>query len=218
MTAKIRFNTGDSVVVKPNVKDPDTGTDIGGSQGRICEIDNEGLVAVEWDSVTLKNLSASSIAKSEKEGLDWTTMYLDGPELVAASARDTEEDVAEAIRELSKEHAWDDLGEEGKRIATVLAGVDPDDDWEAKNAWRTHLGMVLSCPLQASVAEFQETGPLKEGDEVRVEGINDVDDTYGVLVDARVGRRKYVFPLCDLKPADQHSPNHQPLQDYATWC
>lgn len=215
MTAKIRFNIGDSVVVKPNAKDPDTGMNIGGLHGRICEIDKEGLVDVEWDSVTLENLPAAAITESEEEGLDWTRMYLDGSELHPATPRDAKEDVAETIRKLSKEHAWDDLGEEGKRIAVVLAGVDPDDDWEAMNAWQEHLGKVLDFPFQASVAEFQENGPLNQGDEVRVEGINDADDMYGVLANVRIERRKYVFPVCDLKAVDQDSPNRQPVQDYA---
>jgi len=33
----------------------------------------------------------------------------------------------------------------------------------------------------------------------------------------RVGHRKYVFPLCDLKAVDENSPNFQLTDDYAIW-
>jgi hypothetical protein len=131
--------------------------------------------------------------------------------------RDTEEDVIQAIGELAREHAWSYLGEEGKRIGKVLAGVDEDDEMGALDAWEEHLSKSLAFPFEAKVAEYQERGPLQVGDRVKVTGITLVDDLYGGVVDLRRGRRTYAFPLCDLEVTDKHSPNYQIVGDYAVW-
>jgi hypothetical protein len=53
-----RWTIGEAVVVKPGVKDPDTGEDLSGWQGRISAISAEEtpLLTIQWDSVTLKGL------------------------------------------------------------------------------------------------------------------------------------------------------------------
>lgn len=67
------------------------------------------------------------------------------------------------------------------------------------------------------MTEWQERGPLQGGDLVNVVGIRDIEDLYGILVDLRVGHRKYVFPLCDLIAVDENSLNYQLTDDYAVW-
>jgi hypothetical protein len=216
------FKEGDSVVVKPGIVDPDFGTEIGGWQGRILGIgpDREDTVLIGWDSITLKAMPGSVIEQSEEQGLDWTKMYLDAQEVELTTPRDTEEDVIQAISELARKHAWSCLGEQGKRIGKVLAGVDEDDEDDemgALDAWEEHLSKSLAFPFEAKVAEYQERGPLQAGDRVKVTGIGLVDDLYGIIVDLRRGRRKYAFPLCDLKVTDENSPNYQIVRDYAVW-
>ncbi len=69
MPEKIDFKVGDSVIVKAGVLDPDLGTDIGGWQGRISEVDSEGnIIGIDWDSLTMKNIPDSVIDKCEEEG------------------------------------------------------------------------------------------------------------------------------------------------------
>jgi hypothetical protein len=75
----------------------------------------------------------------------------------------------------------------------------------------------LTFPFEAEVTEWQERGPLRAGDRVKVTGIRDIEDLYGVLVDVRVSHRKFVFPLCDLKAMDKKSSNYQLTDDYAVW-
>jgi hypothetical protein len=213
------FKEGDSVVVKPGIVDPDFGIEIGGWQGRILGIgpDREDTVLIGWDSITLKDMPSSVIEQSEEQGLDWAKMYLDAQEVELTSPRDTEEDVARVINELSKEYAWSYLGEQGKRIGKVLAGLEEHDEMGALEAWEEHLSKSLAFPFEAKVAGYQERGPLQAGDRVKVTGIGLVDDLYGVVVDLRRGRRTYAFPLCDLKVTDENSPNYQIVRDYAVW-
>ena len=61
---------GESVVVKPDVTDPDTGRDIGGWQGRISAIPDEGeVLTIRWDRLTLRSMPQALLAWSEEEGL-----------------------------------------------------------------------------------------------------------------------------------------------------
>lgn len=85
------------------------------------------------------------------------------------------------------------------------------------DAWEDYLAKHLSFPFEAEVSEYQERGPLQAGDRVTVQGISDVDDLYGIIARLRHDRERYTFPLCDLEVADEDSPNHQTVQDYAVW-
>lgn len=212
------FNVGDSVVVKPGIMDPDFGVEIGGWQGRVSEgLCIEGMVLIRWDSVTLQNMPDSMIERCEEQGLDWTEMVLEARDVELTNPRDTEEDVARTIKRLSKKHTWSFLGEEGRRIGKILAGVDRHDEMAALAAWEDHLTKSLVFPFEAEISEYQERGPLQAGDRVAVKGISGVDDLYGIIVRLRYGRRRYDFPLCDLEVTDERSPNYQLVMDYAVW-
>jgi len=210
------FEIGDSVAVKPGVKDPDFGIEIGGWQGRIIqEPDAKNRVMIAWDSVTLRAMPEESIVQSEEQGLDWTQTGLEAQEIVLAEPRDSEQDVALAVNELTARYAWSWLGEQGRRIQQVLAGE--DDDVDGLYAWEEYLSEHLTFPFEAVVDEFQERGPLQAGDRLKVTGIGLVDDLYGVVVDVRLGRRKYAISLCDLEVVDRDSPNYQIVHDYSVW-
>ena len=94
------FKIGESVVVKPGVVDPDFGTDIGGWQGRVKEID-DNTVFIAWDSITLREMGIDLVIRCENENLDWQVMTLDQREVEKTSSRDSERDVilvADALR------------------------------------------------------------------------------------------------------------------------
>ena len=212
------FRVGDSVVVEPEVVDPDLGVDIGGWCGRVAEEPNaEGMVLISWDSVTLQNMPDSVIVQCEEQGLDWTGMVLRVQEVEPTSPKDTKADVAQVVEELGKKYAWIYLGEEGHRISKVLAGVDPGDEMAVLEAWEEHFRKSLIFPFEAEVSEHQSRGPLRIEDRVTVRDIVAVDDLYGIIVRLTHRRRQYDFPLCDLEVTDEHSPNYQIVRDYAVW-
>lgn len=130
---------GDAVVVKPGVKDDDTGGDLGGWQGRINGFgeneDGSPTVCIAWDSLTLRSMPRAVVEHSEVEGFDWRTYYLSPSEVEPATARDTEEDVEDALDELESQTDWLHLGEEGRRIQAVLNGIDRDDEIALVEAW-----------------------------------------------------------------------------------
>ena len=224
------FKVGDSVVVKTGVQDPDFGGDIGGWQGWVTVVraDEQGIpmLDIQWDSVTLQQIPGTAIEHCEEGGLDWGTMGLYANEVEVAKPRDKPADVAKIVEELSAAYAWAYLGEQGKRIRAALSSATEGDDMEdiddlgdleAFNAWSEYLGKRLRFPIDAQVSEVQERGPLQAGDLVKVTGIRGVEDMYGILVDVRIGHRKFVFPLCDLEVVDESSPDYELMDDYAVW-
>ena len=219
--AASRFSIGDSVVVKPGVRDPDFDLDLGGWQGRIVYLgqmdDGEMLVRIEWDGETLNAMDPDLIDRCEEEGLDWRAMDLYASDIEPVEPRDSVEDVARVAHELSEQHGWSHLGEEGRRIQKVLAGVKHDDVMGALHTWEAYFEENLFFPFEAVVSEYQEHGPLRSGDRVKVLHVSAVDDLYGIIVHAGIGRRRYDFPLCDLEAVDKGSPQYQIVDDYRTW-
>ena len=207
------FKIGDSVKVKKGVMYPDNDSvSIAGWQGRVFETEDDGIIGIRWDSVTLKQLPHEYIKESEEEGMDWAEMYLSADEIEPASPRDSEEAADQLKEEMESTSSWLGDGEEGERILKVIS--DADDEIEA---WNDHLAKVLTFPFDAEVSEPQDRGPLKCGDHVQVKGFSEADDLYGVLVNVTRGRERFVFPLCDLTVLDKKSPNYRPVKDYCVW-
>jgi hypothetical protein len=140
--------------------------------------------------ITLKNMPDWVIVKCETDGLDWRRMYLPVEEVELATS-----EVMEAVPD----------------------EVDLDDVWDAHKRWENHLRKVLQFPFDAEISTADDRGPLQPGDKVRVHDISLLDDSYGVIVKIRLGRRRYDHPLNQLKPIDKNDPNSQIIKDYATW-
>ena len=207
------FKIGDSVKVKEGIMCPDNDSIcIAGWQGRIFEIEDDDIVGIRWDSITLKHIPQDYIQQSEEEGLGWTEMYLTAEEIEPASPRDSEKTADQVRDEMESKSFWLGEGAEGQRILKVIA--DAEDPVEA---WNTHLSKVLTFPFDAEVSEPQDRGSLDCGDKVQVKGICDADDFYGILVDVICGRQQLVFPLCDLTVRDKKSSNYRPVKDYCIW-
>lgn len=92
-----KFQIGDCVVVNKGVLDPDFKNDIGGWQGRVREPEEDGIVVVAWDSVTLKQMGMESIVRCEMENLDWEVTGLSVSEISETRCRDTEDDVRKVV-------------------------------------------------------------------------------------------------------------------------
>ena len=213
----MKFNVGDSIVVKNGIQDPDLNADIGGWQGRISEIQDNNIACIDWDSITLKEMPTSVIKKCEQEGWGWEQMYLDLSDIELTVPRDTDNDVKKIIDNIQEEHAWIYLGEEGERIQSVLSGIASDDYSNAFKAWGKYLKDKLSFPFKAIVNEFQEKGPITAGNKVIVHRISEIEELHGILVDVEYKRKNYIFPLADLEVIEKTSSNYSPVKDYAIW-
>jgi hypothetical protein len=216
------FHEGDSGRVKEGVMCPDfAGLPLAGWQGRIISVEqgenDEVMVGIKWDSATLSSMPEEYVVDSEAQGCDCTEMYLGLAEVEPTQARDGEAEAQRGARLAESKSFWMGMGAQGKRILDVIGETDPDDLWEALEAWGKHLKETLAFPLGARVSELQERGPLAEGDEVRVLAVEDVDELMGVVVKIKRGWRKRAFPLCDLEAAARESPAYLPVKDYCVW-
>lgn len=214
------FKPGDSVKAKEGVRVP--GYEklcIGGWQGRVTECYQEDPpgICIEWDSITLKSMPREYVEECEKDGYGYEEMTLSVGDVLPAEPRDTADDVEEAQHEIAKSVSWIGLGEEGQRIKAVLEGIDEDDEMETFGAWEAHLRRVLGFPFEARVATSKDGWIIRQGDRLRVTGIAEVVDTYGVIVDVTRGKERYQFPLCDLEVVDRKSANWQLVKDHAVW-
>ncbi|MCB0189750.1 MAG: hypothetical protein KDE31_36010 [Caldilineaceae bacterium] len=214
----MQWEIGASVRVKDGFIDEETGQDMSGWQGRVKEIfPNEETVMVAFDSVTLQAMPVSYIRQCEEEGYGWDEYGYEMVWLEAAEPRDTLSKVKAAVNARAGDVRYAHLGEEGRAIEAILNEVDPDDEMDEFDAWEAYLAGHLTFPFEAVVDEFQERGPLQSGDRVRVLGIEMVDDSYGVIVKLRHGRKVYHFPLCDLKMIGRASAQKDLVQLYAVW-
>jgi hypothetical protein len=214
----MNLQINDSVVVKAGIKDPDTGMDIGGWQGRVAKIEEDNLLCVNWDSLTLKNIPDSYITDCELEGFGWNEYYVYAIDVEKTEPRDTEDDVDEMIGILEDKHAWDHLEKEGEGIRKVLQDIPSDDEEAAFAAWGKHLRQVLTFPFEAEITEFQDRGPLRTSDILTVENIDPyVDEVRGILVNVKKKQSRYEFPLADIEAVDTKGSNFQPIKNYAIW-
>ncbi|CAK8716283.1 hypothetical protein GMJAKD_05435 [Candidatus Electrothrix aarhusensis] len=166
--AQSKLQLGDSVVVKPNVEELDLNINIGGWQGRVAEIEEEdSLIGIDWDSLTLKQMPDKTIVYCEIEGLDWARAYLAPEDVEQTTARDNESDVKKAIEQIESKHdfTWldedsDDWDEEDRRIQEVLNLAEDESEEAAYEAWQEHFQEVLQFPFEAEVFEWQEEGTV----------------------------------------------------------
>ena len=93
----MELRTGDSVVVKSGIFDPDFGVDISGWQGRIEETDDGKTIFIRWDSITLEQMPLDMIIRCENENLDWELMTLDIDEIVLTTDRDSKANVSRMV-------------------------------------------------------------------------------------------------------------------------
>ncbi|MEK7396146.1 MAG: calcium-binding protein, partial [Candidatus Poribacteria bacterium] len=178
--------------------------------------DDEILIDINWDSITLKSMPEHFIYECEEDGLGWDSMILGINDVEPTKSRDKEKDVQKAIDELAKLHAWDSIDEECPSIRKVLKGIDPNNTYACMKAWEKHFKEVLTFPFDAEVTGDGES-PLRSGNRVQVNSIAIVDDLYGVVVNVTFNGKKYAYPLCDLEALDKKSSNYQNVRDYVVW-
>jgi len=84
------------------------------------------------------------------------------------------------------------------------------------DAWLDYLEKELSFPFNASIQD-SENFELKWKDIVNVKQIEDFADMYGILLEIRKGRKKFIFPLCDLEVVEKQSRNRFIIDAFLEW-
>ena len=216
----MKFKIEQTVKVKNGVLCPDDSEfDLSGWTGRIIDLveDEEPTIGIEFDSITLKDMPEKFIKKSEQEGLDWYRIYLDVNDVKRTKSRDKEQEAKIVRNEIKKRFEWIGIGSEGELIQSVINSAESFKEWDALKAWEKYLEKNLQFPFETFIHEYQGRGPLNEGDKLKVFGIELVDDHYGIIVACRKERKRYDFPLVDLKVTEKKSINSNIIEAYRTW-
>jgi hypothetical protein len=214
---------GDSVIVKQGIKEPDSEEfEISGWQGRIIEINNDAdedniLITIEWDSLTLEQLPSSFIQQSEIDGHDWQCMILYDSDLDKSIPRDKKENVKKIQDKLFDKYYWASSGDEGLRISNVLGNAKRKNVMKCYEIWDKHLDENLSFPIPAIVEESEDSYLIKSGDKLLIKSLSNFVDMYGIIAKVKLDRKTYEFPLCDLEVMDKKSKDYQLINDYRIW-
>ena len=84
------LDIGQTVQVKAGQQDEDTGISLAGASGRVISLDpGSGMVEVEWDGPTLRQLPDAYIRHSIDEGYDYFRYYLEIADIEAVEPKDT---------------------------------------------------------------------------------------------------------------------------------
>ena len=208
----------DVVKVRDGFYDSELGVDMSGWHGRVSKLyPEEGNALIAFDSLTLLALPSSFIELCEEEGYSWSDYGYGLDDLSRTEARDTLSRVLTVLKGLQKRYQFSYLGEEGRELNKIFLSIDPDGTMVPLDVWGTCLQQNLTFPFEAVVDEWQEPGPLRAGDKVRVSQIEVVDERYGLIIKAKRGRHQIHFPLCDLAATDKDSPNFDLIDLYCTW-
>jgi len=216
-TEKIKI--GDSVKVKKGIKDPDLNKyDMTDWQGRVQSFDkddetSELLFLIQWDSITLKQLPDEFVTNSVVEGYDFSLMTLGESDVLKTVERDKVFDVQLMKGIIEDAHFWDDYGEQGTRIKSVISHC--ENRFAMIDTWFEHLENNVELPCKV-IYNGDPTKELRYGAEIIWDGILDSDDHYGVIGCGKLNRKIVNFPLCDVEPVNITQKN-QSLHDYAVW-
>ena len=142
------IKTGDSVRVKPGVKDPDYEYDISGWQGWVTHIDiDEGkFIEIAWDSLTLSQMPAGLIETSMEEGFEYYLMWLNENEVDLTEPRDQQQAVDEKINALNEKFGYISAEEQHQHIVQILDSEDLSVSMENLDRFFNYLSEHIKSP------------------------------------------------------------------------
>lgn len=191
---------GETVKVKKGITDPDTGLNIEGYIGRITEYIAKDLVSIEWDSISLQNLTDDFISSAIEDGCDYLTYNIGIKEVEPCAARDKPVDVLKAVKVLTDK--WDDFEIFGEDAAFI-------EEVDEAGGWYIYLTDHLTFPFKAEAIE--RSGTVKAGTIINVHEIFDTDDLRGIIIKGKISRRTVYFPLCELMVTEKKDNANQHL-------
>ena len=219
--APAKFKVGDRVRVKHGIQDtnyPDI--HLGGWAGAISDAHKNGMVIVRWSRETLAAIHPVLKKRCEKDGLELEEYWLGEGDLEpdTGGPLDIEQPREITTKPLSPEDQDD-------RVRTVfdLTSNDPlpDVEQDTLEAYHDCLSKNLVFPFEAEHAS--ETGPFSSRTmQVKVIGLGDpdeepmIDETYGILCEARHERRLVTLALGEIE-VRKSKLNRQMVEDYSYW-
>ncbi len=210
-----KFKVGDKVRVEYGIRDagyPDM--PMGGSVGAITEVLKDGMYAIPWSPETLAAMHPVVKQRSEKDGTVLEEYWLGDDDLEPdpGGPLQIEQPTEITTKPLSPKGQDDRI-----RMVFGLTSNDPlpNANDETLEAYHEYLSKNLTFPFRAE--HGTEYG---HPERVKVIGLGDpdeepmIDETYGILCEARGEGQVVTLPLGELENA---KPNRQLIDDYCYW-
>lgn len=203
--------------VRRGVKDTDyPDVPLGGWAGTITEIHTDGICTIRWTEETLASIHPVFQKRCEKDGLVLEQYWIgvDDLEPDTGSPLEIEPPAQIATKALSSEEQDDRV-----RMVFGLTSNDPlpAADTETLATYHGYLSKHLAFPFTA-----QYVPDYGNPEQVNVIGLGDpddelmIDETYGILCEARRKGRIVPLPLGELDKA-KGNRNQQLTEDYCYW-
>ena len=104
-----------------------------------------------------------------------------------------------------------------KITKTVIKNADSNNRDDIQYEWMYYLETEIDFPFDAKVNLYPYSKVLNDGDIVKVTGIGDIVDLYGLLLKIKKGRKTLHCPLAELSVVDKGSQNHKIIDAYEEW-
>ena len=210
-----RFKVGDKVRVKHGTKDADyPDIPLGGWAGKITEVHKDGMYTIRWSRETLAAIHPVVKKRSEKDGTVLEEYWLGDNDLEPdpGGPLNIEQPTEIAAKPLSPKDQDDRI----RRVFGLTSNDPlPEVDDESLTTYHDYLAKNLTFPFQA-----EHGGEYGHPERVKVIGLGDpdeepmIDETYGLLCEARMEGQVVTVPLGELKDA---KPNRRLIDDYCYW-
>ena len=221
LSTHAKFKVGAKVRVKHGVEDVDyPDMPLGGWAGMVTEVQGADTFTVRWTKETMEAIHPVFKQRCEIDGLDPEEYVLTGDDIEPDTGGPFEikQPTKIATKPLSPKDQDDRV-----RMIFGLTSNDPlpDVDDETLETYHEHLSKNFVFPFEAE--HTSETGPFSSRTmRVKVIGLGDpddepmIDDTYGILCEARHDRRVVTLPLGELE-VKNGKLNRQLVEDYCYW-
>lgn len=205
----------DIVQVKSGVIDRETGTNLGGWQGRIFDFledeDGDTVAYVRWDGPTIRQIPKDYINFCMHNGLSWVDILIGVESLSPGLERDTPDSSEWQRLEVVSQYSWPQFGKAGQKALDVIKTFSGNDG-SVLQAWEKYLKDHLQFPFTARIRKAKKSPNQKV---VALE-LNGAEDVYGVTVIVEIDGRKAVIPAIDLV-LPHNSKNYAFLEAYSFW-
>ncbi len=213
---KKSFKKGDIVKIKKGEEDPDfEGLDIGGWEGKITDFPEEGFVTLQLGADTILKMPDKAILDAIEKGLDLETMTLNLSDIEHTPLRPISQTAKRAAA--AKLQLIELFEEKASYYREVFKDVNLQDEFEMYEKWESFLDEKLTFPFEVKVMEYQQAGPVQQGDVVVLKKLMSWEDPYGILGKGSKDGTNIIIPICELEATDPESDNHQWLEDYCNW-
>ena len=206
------LSPGDGIIIARWHFDRSALTTMKNWQGRVHsleEIEGKGLhFWVAWDSHTLMALPFRYLERCATKAIEWEGALVPVNKVRLVEPRDTSAEFEEAVqRTRERFHCISEYGKLGELAYQVTK--DTPTLRAQEDAWQAYLSERVKFPFDAMVdfidgwdePDHYDGYPfLDEDEDVRVLGMDDIDNGMGVTVMARFRRREEPLPLCMLWP------------------